>query len=374
MAGARPYDVVTFDCYGTLVDWEGGLATAIMRAAWADGVRLERGAIIRAYMAAEREVEAGGYRSYQEVLAESARGVAARLGWRLDPARASFLPRACRAGSRSPTPTPLERLHAAGYALGILSNIDDDLLTATRRHFTDLRAHRHRAAGARLQARAPALRGRPPRGRRRAWLHVGQGYFHDMVPARTQGIPNAWINRNGDTPDDGGGPTGSFPRCGSWPTGWPPHGDFRRDADLRPASPRAGARTGGAPRDDRHPRAAPRHRLSGPTRRRSGGPRRSGAMAQAVELILMRQLASYSRCRCSSSTRRTLLYYNEPAERLLGRRYDETGEMPATEWGTMFTPTAEDGSPFRPTSWRSRSRCGSGTPRTEGSSSRVSTA
>ena len=88
MAGARPYDVVTFDCYGTLVDWEGGLATAIMRAAWADGVRLERGAIIRAYMAAEREVEAGGYRPYRDVLAESARGVAARLGWRLDPGRA----------------------------------------------------------------------------------------------------------------------------------------------------------------------------------------------------------------------------------------------------------------------------------------------
>ena len=62
MPGARPYEVVTFDCYGTLIDWEGGLATAIMRAAWADGVRLERGAIIRAYMAAEHEVEAGGYR------------------------------------------------------------------------------------------------------------------------------------------------------------------------------------------------------------------------------------------------------------------------------------------------------------------------
>ena len=91
MPGARPYEVVTFDCYGTLIDWEGGLATAIMRAAWADGVRLERAAIIRAYMAAEREVEAGGYRPYREVLAESARGVAARLGWRLEPARASFL-------------------------------------------------------------------------------------------------------------------------------------------------------------------------------------------------------------------------------------------------------------------------------------------
>ncbi len=73
-------------------------------------------------------------------------------------------------------------------------------------------------------------------------------------------------------------------------------------------------------------------------------------MAQkAVELILMRQLAS-----CLAvpvflvDPEGTLLYYNEPAERLLGRRYDETGEMPATEWAAMFTPTAEDGSPLPP--------------------------
>src|SRR5262249_56482913 len=78
MTLARQYDVVTFDCYGTLIDWEGGLATSIMRAAWADRVRLERGAVIRAYMAAEREVEAGPYRPYPEVLAGSARRLAAR--------------------------------------------------------------------------------------------------------------------------------------------------------------------------------------------------------------------------------------------------------------------------------------------------------
>ena len=73
-------------------------------------------------------------------------------------------------------------------------------------------------------------------------------------------------------------------------------------------------------------------------------------MAQkAVELILMRQLAS-----CLAvpvflvDPEGTLLYYNEPAERLLGRRYDETGEMPVVEWSTVFTPTTEDGSPLPP--------------------------
>src|SRR5262245_3492359 len=73
-------------------------------------------------------------------------------------------------------------------------------------------------------------------------------------------------------------------------------------------------------------------------------------MAQkAVELILMRQLASYLAMPIFLvDPQGNLLYYNEPAERLLGRRYDETGEMPLAEWSTVFEPTAEDGSPIRP--------------------------
>ena len=68
-------------------------------------------------------------------------------------------------------------------------------------------------------------------------------------------------------------------------------------------------------------------------------------MAQkAVELILMRQLASYLAVPIFLvDPEGNLLYYNEPAERLLGRRYDETGELPVTEWSTVFTPTTPDG-------------------------------
>jgi PAS domain-containing protein len=71
-------------------------------------------------------------------------------------------------------------------------------------------------------------------------------------------------------------------------------------------------------------------------------------MAQkAVELILMRQLASYLAVPIFLvDPDGNLLYYNEPAEHLLGRRYDETGEMPLAEWSTALTPTAEDGSPL----------------------------
>lgn len=73
-------------------------------------------------------------------------------------------------------------------------------------------------------------------------------------------------------------------------------------------------------------------------------------MAQKpVEIILMRQLASYLAMPILLvDPAGTLVYYNEPAEALLGRRYDETGEVPFEEWSATFEVTAEDGSPILP--------------------------
>ena len=73
-------------------------------------------------------------------------------------------------------------------------------------------------------------------------------------------------------------------------------------------------------------------------------------MAQReVELILVRQLASYLTLPIFLiDPAGNLLYYNEPAELLLGRRFDETGEMAVEEWGTVFVPRAPDGEPLPP--------------------------
>src|SRR5512147_654282 len=88
---AGGYDFITFDCYGTLIDWETGIATAFIDAAARDGLTLDRDAIIEAYMEVEPEVESGAFTTYREVLTQTAREVAHRLGWSLDPMRAHFL-------------------------------------------------------------------------------------------------------------------------------------------------------------------------------------------------------------------------------------------------------------------------------------------
>ncbi len=69
-----------------------------------------------------------------------------------------------------------------------------------------------------------------------------------------------------------------------------------------------------------------------------------------IEVILTRQLASYLAVPVLIvDPAGTLLYFNEPAETILARRFDETGEMPAAEWSTIFVPTDEEGEPLPPT-------------------------
>jgi 2-haloalkanoic acid dehalogenase type II len=209
---ARPYDVITFDCYGTLIDWQGGISAAFTRAAAADGVPLEREAILKAYAEIEPVIEAASYRPYREVLEETARQVAARLGWRLNPARAHFLPESLPDWKPFPDTNPaLQRLAAAGYRLGILSNVDDDLLAATRRHFpvdfelivTAQQVGSYKPAHGHFEVARQRI------GSAR-WLHAAQSYFHDVVPARALAVPVAWINRHAEAPSDGGSPDRQF--------------------------------------------------------------------------------------------------------------------------------------------------------------------
>jgi 2-haloacid dehalogenase/putative hydrolase of the HAD superfamily len=204
----RPYDVVTFDCYGTLIDWETGITRAFAAAAARDGEPIDPAAVLPAYLAIERVVEHETYRSYRDVLMESARRVGARLGIRLDGAGAGFLPESVGDWPPFPDTNPaLERLAAAGYRLGILSNVDDDLLVATRRRLTVPFEIIVTAQQVRSYKPAPA---HWDEARRRIggarWLHAAQSYYHDVAAARGLGVPVAWVNRHGEPAGSAGPP------------------------------------------------------------------------------------------------------------------------------------------------------------------------
>lgn len=203
---ACSYDVVTFDCYGTLIDWRGGIGDALAAAAARDGVALDRAQALALYAEIEPVVEAEAYRSYRAVLTETARRVAARLGWPLAEARAGFLAESLPAWRPFPDTNPaLERLVNAGYTLGILSNVDDDLLAGTRRNLSvdfEILVTAEQV-GSYKPAHGHFATARQRIGGRR-WLHAAQSYLHDVVPARALGIPAAWINRHGEREPEGG--------------------------------------------------------------------------------------------------------------------------------------------------------------------------
>ncbi len=194
--------VVTFDCYGTLIDWETGIWTAFQRAASEDGVRLDREAVIAAYHVVEPMVESGPYRTYRTVLIETARRVAAECGWSIDRERAAFLPQSLPEWPAFPdTNAALSRI-AAGRRVGILSNVDEDLLIETVRRF-DVEFD-FRVTADRVESYKPDLAhfeaARPFVGKSGGWLHAAQSLFHDVAPARCIGVPVAWVNRQGQRP------------------------------------------------------------------------------------------------------------------------------------------------------------------------------
>lgn len=198
------WDTISFDCYGTLVDWETGITSAFENAAAVRRREIRSEAIIPAYHEVEPEVQAGPYRPYREVLREVAVRVAERLAWRLEPEDAGFLADSLPEWPVfSDTGAGLRRL-GKKYRLAILSNIDNDLLGATIERIDvgfdwtvtaeDLQSYKPNLAHFRAALRR--VGGDPSR-----LLHAAQSRFHDIEPASRLGLATVWVNRQTEDVD-----------------------------------------------------------------------------------------------------------------------------------------------------------------------------
>ena len=197
---------MTSDCYGTLIDWETGVYEAFQKEADRDGFTIDREVLIPRFIEVQHEIQSGSYELYAEVMRRTAVKVAAELGWSLESSRAQFLPDSVpRWMPYRETNAQLERL-GKKYELGILSNIDDKLLGATRRHFrTDfdlvvtaqqVRSYKPDPAHFKECARRIDKR-------KKNWVHVASGYDSDVEPCLKQKIPVIWVNRHGQELESG---------------------------------------------------------------------------------------------------------------------------------------------------------------------------
>jgi len=196
---------VTFDVYGTLIDWETGIWDAFVAEAQRDGFTLSRDELLPMFHEIEREIQSGSYELYAEVLRRTAVEISKRLGWPLEPSRSGFLPDSVQRWLPfKETRVQLDKLDKK-YSLGLIANIDDKLLGQTRRHIqTDfdlvvtaqqVRAYKPEPAHFTECARRV--------GGKKGWVHVASSYYHDVEPCLKAKIPVIWVNRKKETLEPG---------------------------------------------------------------------------------------------------------------------------------------------------------------------------
>jgi 2-haloacid dehalogenase len=197
----------TFDCYGTLIDWNGGIRAELARVFGED--RADE--LLDRYHELEPQLEADGKRSYRDVLTEAMRRLGATAGE--EDALARSLP------TWQPFPEVSEALRQAranGWKLGILSNTDRDYIDASQERIgvpfelaivaSEIGSYKpglgHWQAFERGVGRLPDV-------------HVAASLFHDVAPANELGLKSIWINRLGETP--GPPPTRELPDLSDLP-------------------------------------------------------------------------------------------------------------------------------------------------------------
>jgi 2-haloacid dehalogenase len=206
------FDVLTFDCYGTLIDWERGILEAIRPILDAHGVSADDESVLQAFARHESEIEAGPYKPYREVLGavltamldhfgqvpseeEVARFGGSVVDWPAFPDSAAAL----------------ASLHER-FRLGAITNCDDDLFAASAQRLgtefdwviTAQQARRYKPNPRGFELAFERI-GLPPK----RILHVAQSLFHDHVQAKKLGLSTVWVDRRHGRAGGGATPPGS---------------------------------------------------------------------------------------------------------------------------------------------------------------------
>jgi len=200
------FQVLTFDCYGTLIDWETGIFSALRPVLAAHGESISDFELLNLYSELESEGERGEFRAYREVLQSVVRGFGERLGFKPTESQIRSLPDSLATWPVFPDTVAALRKLKTRYRLAILSNVDDDLFAPTARRLevafdaviTAQQAGAYKPSLKMFQLAQQRLGVAPGQ-----WLHVGQSIYHDVIPAKSLGIATVWVNRPSPRPGAG---------------------------------------------------------------------------------------------------------------------------------------------------------------------------
>ncbi|HET9497583.1 MAG TPA: haloacid dehalogenase type II [Candidatus Limnocylindria bacterium] len=203
------FEVLTFDCYGTLIDWEAGILGAAQPILANHGVTLSDDEVLERFAQHEAVLESGPWQTYRAVLAGALGGLAGELGVQVSAEELSAFSESVPAWPPFPDSAPALRQLASRYRLGVITNCDDDLFAASAAQLgvpfewvvTAEQAQDYKPNHAPFLVALKAIDVPPERV-----LHVAQSLYHDHVPAHALGLATVWVNRRHDRPGFGATP------------------------------------------------------------------------------------------------------------------------------------------------------------------------
>jgi 2-haloacid dehalogenase len=200
------FKVLTFDCYGTMIDWEAGIFSALRPILVAHNQSIPDPTLLELYSELELKAEQGEYLRYRDVLQSVVRGFGERLGFSPTDAEVRSLPESL--ANWQPFPDTVEALRKlkSRYKLAVMSNVDDDLFASSAPNLGVTFDHvvtAQQAGCYKPCMRMFKLAEHRIGVNREQWLHVGQSIYHDVIPAQSLGIATVWVNRPSPRPGSG---------------------------------------------------------------------------------------------------------------------------------------------------------------------------
>jgi 2-haloacid dehalogenase len=200
------FSTISFDCYGTLINWEAGILPALHTVLSRHQLNLEDSALLELYGESEAEAESGPYQKYRDVLQSVVRAFGQRLGFQPSSDDMRTLSESVPVWPPFPdTVAALQNLKSR-FKLAIISNIDDDLFAKTQKLLgvefdaviTAEQARSYKPSLRNFQLALQRLGIHPAH-----LLHIGQSIYHDVLPAQSLGIATVWVNRKSARPGVG---------------------------------------------------------------------------------------------------------------------------------------------------------------------------
>jgi 2-haloacid dehalogenase len=203
-------EVLTFDCYGTLIDWEAGILSALRPVVDAHGVDVSDQRLLELFGQLESAAESGVYRSYREILKEVMSGMGKTFEF--EPTLTELTSLATSVGEWPAFADSSAALQALKqrFKLGIISNIDNDMFAASNKRLgvtfdwviTAQQVHSYKPSIHNFEVAFERI-GVP----QERLVHVAQSLFHDHVPAKSLGLQTVWVNRRQGRPGTGATPS-----------------------------------------------------------------------------------------------------------------------------------------------------------------------